>query len=106
MVPGGVPAIRDGFVVGVTNPMGAVFFAAVLPQFTDRSSGHIAFQVLFLGTVFVSIALVCDAIWSLLAAGARSWFARSPKRLARLSGAGGVALIGLGVSVALTGHKG
>jgi threonine/homoserine/homoserine lactone efflux protein len=101
----GVRAIRDGFVVGVTNPKGAVFFAAVLPQFTDRPSGHIPLQILFLGAVFVSIALICDAIWSLLAAGARSWFARSPKRLARLSGVGGVAMIGLGVSVALTGRK-
>lgn len=101
----GLRTIRDGLVIGVTNPKGAVFFAAVLPQFTDRASGRIPLQILFLGAVFVLIALIFDAIWSLIAAGARSWFARSPRRLELLSGVGGVALIGLGVSVALTGRK-
>lgn len=101
----GARALRDGFLVGVTNPKGAVFFAAVLPQFTDRSSGHIPVQILLLGAVFVVIALVFDATWSLVAAGARTWFARSPKRLARINGAGGCAMIGLGVTVALTGQR-
>ncbi|HEY3502715.1 MAG TPA: LysE family translocator [Actinocatenispora sp.] len=107
MVPGthGVRALRDGFLVGVTNPKGAVFFAAVLPQFTDRASGHIPLQILLLGAVFVVIALVFDAAWSLLAAGARTWFAGSPKRLARINGTGGCAMIALGAAVALTGQK-
>jgi threonine/homoserine/homoserine lactone efflux protein len=102
---GRIKALRDGFVVGVTNPKGAVFFAAVLPQFIDRPTGHITSQILVLGAVFVLIALVCDAMWSLIADRARAWFAHSAKRREMLGGAGGVALIGLGVSVALTGGK-
>jgi threonine/homoserine/homoserine lactone efflux protein len=37
---GGVQAVREGFVVGVTNPKAVILFAAVLPQFVNRSAGH------------------------------------------------------------------
>src|SRR5580704_7236413 len=50
--------LRDGFVVGVTNPKAAVFFAAILPQFADPSRGGVPFQMLLLGLVFVAIAMV------------------------------------------------
>ncbi len=55
--------IRDGFVVGVTNPKAAVFFAAILPQFADSARGEVPLQMLLLGLVFVSIAMVCDGLW-------------------------------------------
>ncbi|MEV0842312.1 LysE family translocator [Actinocatenispora sera] len=103
--PRGTRAMRDGFLVGVTNPKGAVFFAAVLPQFTDRAHGHLSLQILLLGAVFVLIALVADAAWSLLAAGARTWFAGSPRRLARINGAGGCAMIAVGATVACTARQ-
>jgi len=32
--------IRDGFVVGILNPKGIVFNAAVTPQFIDRGDGR------------------------------------------------------------------
>ena len=32
--------IREGFIVGFTNPKGVLIFTAVLPQFIDRSEGH------------------------------------------------------------------
>ena len=46
--------LRDGFVVGLTNPKAAVFFAAILPQFVDTSLGHVPVQMLMLGLVFVA----------------------------------------------------
>ncbi len=83
---GGAPAstgrmLRDGFIVGLTNPKAIVFFAAVLPQFADRAAGHVPLQVLLLGAIFVAIALVSDSMWALTAGTARSWFTRSPRRL-------------------------
>src|SRR5215472_17872066 len=33
--------VRDGFVVGVSNPKAIVFFVAVLPQFVSRQAGHV-----------------------------------------------------------------
>ncbi|HZD68110.1 MAG TPA: LysE family translocator [Actinomycetes bacterium] len=46
--------VLDGFVVGVTNPKSAVFFAAVLPQFVAPAAGHVPLQLLALGLVFVA----------------------------------------------------
>ena len=97
-------AIWDGFVVGVTNPKTIVFFGAVLPQFIDRGAGNAPAQMLVLGLIFVVIALVSDSIWGLVASTARSWFARSPRRLEAVGGVGGLALVGLGITVAATGQ--
>ncbi|MEW2358725.1 LysE family translocator [Spirillospora sp. NPDC029432] len=98
-------ALRQGFVVGVTNPKTAVFFAAVLPQFVDPSSGHAALQMLVFGLVFGLIALLCDSLWGLAAGTARTWLTGSPRRLAAIGGTGGLMMIGLGVTVAATGRK-
>jgi threonine/homoserine/homoserine lactone efflux protein len=105
---GGRPVRRmlaDGFVVGATNPKAIVFFIAVLPQFADRATGHLPGQMLLLGGVFISIALISDSIWALVAGTARGWLARSPRRLAAIGGTGGLAMIGIGASLALTGRK-
>lgn len=98
--------IRQGFVVGVTNPKAIIFFSAVLPQFVDRASGSVPLQMLVLGSMFLAVALVCDSAWGLLAGTARDWFARSPRRLEAVGGAGGVMIIGLGTSVVVSGTAG
>jgi threonine/homoserine/homoserine lactone efflux protein len=94
----------EGFVVGVTNPKTCIFFAAVLPQFVNRDAGGVHEQMLLLGLVFTVLALVCDSAWALTASAARTWFARSPRRMAAIGGTGGLAMIGLGVAVAATGR--
>ncbi|MFY4717121.1 LysE family translocator [Streptomyces sp. LaBMicrA B280] len=102
---GGLRTLGEGFAVGVANPKTMVFFAAVLPQFVDRAQGHVPLQMLLLGLVFNVIALVSDSVWGLVASAARDWFARSPRRLSAVGGVGGLAMIGLGVTVAVTGRK-
>lgn len=102
---GGLRTFWEGFAVGVSNPKTIVFFAAVLPQFVDRAQGHVVVQMFVLGLVFNAIAVVCDSVWGLAAASARDWFASSPRRLSLVGGAGGLAMIGLGVTVAATGRK-
>ncbi len=97
-------AVRQGFVVGFANPKALIIFGAVLPQFVDRKAGHVPEQMLLLSAVAFGIALISDSIWVLAAAGIRSWFAKNPRRLAAVGGAGGVAMIVVGVSVATTGR--
>lgn len=96
--------MREGFVVGGTNPKVLAFFAAVLPQFVDRDLGHVPLQMAILGLIYVSIGLVTDSVWSVVAGTARHWLVRSPQRLAQLGGLGGVMIIGLGVQLATNGR--
>ena len=97
--------VRDGFMVGVTNPKSLVFLAAVLPQFVNHSSGSIPAQLFLLGVIFMTVALVSDSTYAWAAGTARNWFGRSPLRLSRMQGTGGLMMIGLGGSLALTGQK-
>ncbi|WP_030813588.1 LysE family translocator [Streptomyces sp. NRRL S-337] len=101
---GDLRTVADGVLVGCTNPKGIVFFAAVLPQFVDHAAGGLPAQMLVLGLVPIGIGLITDTVWGLTASAARSWFARSERRLSLIGGAGGFAMIGLGVTVAATGR--
>ncbi|MEH3033369.1 MAG: LysE family translocator [Aeromicrobium erythreum] len=97
-------SIRQGFVVGVTNPKAFVIFAAMLPPFVDRSAGHVPVQMLVLGSIAVLIGLASDSVWALVAARLRDWFARSPRRSEAMGAVGGASMVGLGVSLAVSGR--
>ena len=97
--------VADGFVVGVCNPKVIVFFAAVLPQFVDRSAGHVPQQLLVLGALFAGIALISDCAWALVAGSARAWLGRSPRRLELIGGTGGLVMIGIGATLAVSGRR-
>lgn len=97
--------VGDGFVVGVTNPKGIVFFTAILPQFADRQSGDVTMQLVVLGAIFAGVALLSDSTWALAAGTVRAWLSRSPRRLALLGGTGGLAMIAIGTRLAFTGRS-
>ena len=95
-------ALRQGFVVGVTNPKAFMIFAAVLPQFVEPGGGSVTLQMLVLGTVAVVIGLGSDSIWALVAARMREWLTATPAHGRRLGLAGGLSIIGVGVTLAAT----
>jgi threonine/homoserine/homoserine lactone efflux protein len=97
--------VREGFIVGFTNPKAIVVFTVVIPQFADPSRGHVPLQLLVLGIVFLTIGVISDSAWAIASGSARTWIARSRGRLEALAGAGGVVLIGLGLRLAVTGRK-
>ena len=96
--------LRQGFVVGVSNPKAFMVFAAVLPQFVSRGSGDVTVQMLLLGALAVVIGLLSDSVWALTAARLREWFAGTPRHARRLGWAGGVSIIGVGLTLAATGR--
>ena len=97
--------VREGFVVGITNPKAIVFFTAVLPQFVDPDGAAVPMQMVLLGLISVTVAFVSDSAWGVLAGTARAWLSGAPHRLERLGGAGGLMMIGLGARLAVTGRK-
>jgi threonine/homoserine/homoserine lactone efflux protein len=100
----GLTALRQGFLVGFTNPKAYVIFAAVLPQFVDRDRGHGSIQMMLLGLVAFAFGLLSDSAWALMASQLRRWFNASPSRGRTLGTVGGVSMIGLGVALAVTGR--
>ena len=103
--PSIVKTIRQGFIVGVLNPKTVVFFAAILPQFTDREKGHLSSQLIFLGTVFAIIAFISDSLWGILAGTFREWLSTDVKRLIRMRVTGGVIMILLGLFTILNSFR-
>jgi threonine/homoserine/homoserine lactone efflux protein len=97
--------IREGFVVGVTNPKGLIIFTAVLPTFVDRAQGHATLQLATLGVVCGLVAALSDSMWAIASGTARAWLGRSPRRLEWLSAGGGVTMIALGAGLAITGRR-
>lgn len=101
----GARLLVEGFVVGVTNPKSIAFFLAILPQFVDLHAGSVPMQLFVLGAIVVAIGVACDAIWVLLASGAREWFGRSPRRIEAMGATGGGLMIGLGAFLLLWSEK-
>jgi threonine/homoserine/homoserine lactone efflux protein len=93
---------RDGAVVNILNPKTALFFYAFLPQFLDPDRGAVALQALFLGVIFVTIALVSDSVWALASGSAADWLKARPVAVKVERWVSGTVLVGLGAAAALT----
>lgn len=105
-VPRSDPAsFFQGLTVGATNPKTIVFLAAILPQFVNRAGGHVTGQILLLGLIFATIAVVSDTVWVLAAGAFRTWFARSPRRLEIVGGFGGLSIAAVGAAFLVSGRK-
>ena len=98
-------AMRQGYVVGVSNPKAFMIIGALLPQFVLPEAGHVPVQLLLLGLVAVVIGLVSDSVWAVVASRVRDWFTASPKRGEAIGVVGGTSMIGLGISLAVAGQE-
>lgn len=90
---------RQGFIVNLLNPKSAIFFVAILPQFVDRTRGSAWLQVMVLGTIFLTMAVVSDGAW-VLCAGWVSGRLRTRRAQRVESTLSGAVLIALGVIAA------
>ena len=96
---------KDGVVVSVLNPKIAVFFLAFLPQFVVPSRGPVAHQVLFLGLLYVGLALCTDSAYAVLSGRLRRWLGSRVVQGPWPRYASGVVYLGLGVSTALAERR-
>jgi threonine/homoserine/homoserine lactone efflux protein len=98
-------ALRQGFLVGASNPKSIVSLVAVLPQFVaTASSTPVALQMLLIGLGGGVVQVSIETTWVCAAGGLRSWFRRRPRRIRTVKATGGVAMIGLAGKLALEGR--
>jgi threonine/homoserine/homoserine lactone efflux protein len=91
----------QGIVVNVLNPKTAIFFLAFLPQFVDPRRGPVALQIVVLGTCFVTLGMLSDGAYALLAGTLARRIRRTPRGHRHLDRASGVVYLGLGAGAAL-----
>ena len=96
---------RDGFVVNLFNPKTAIFFLAFLPQFVDPGRGVLHWQILVLGLTFMSLGIVSDGVFALVAGTAGNFLRRNRRFLRSQRWFAGTSFIGLGVTAALATRK-
>jgi threonine/homoserine/homoserine lactone efflux protein len=90
----------QGVVVNVLNPKTALFFFAFLPQFVDPDKGSAALQIGILGLLFVTLAVISDSVWALVAGSASERLRDSRRFLAVQRYVSGSVFVGLGALTA------
>jgi threonine/homoserine/homoserine lactone efflux protein len=96
-------SFRQGLASNLLNPKIAVFFTSLLPQFVDSHHAH-SRDLLLLGVLFNCIGVVWLLAYAELASRGRDVLrrARVKRALDKLSG---VALVGLGIRLAVEGRR-
>ena len=94
----------EGFLVQLLNPKVAVFFVAYFPQFLDTSAALVP-QVLLLGTLYVSVAVISDLIYVFAASRLASRLRGSARARLRFARGSAVTYVALGVLAAVSGNR-
>ena len=95
----------QGVWVNILNPKTALFFFAFLPQFVNVDGAPVGLQILFLGTLLVTMGIVTDGIYAVAAGGLGSWLKERPKVITAQRWFAGGVFISLGLATALSGGK-
>jgi threonine/homoserine/homoserine lactone efflux protein len=96
-----IAPLREGFVVGATNPKSLAFLAALLPRSVEPAAGGAVLQMAALGVVFCIAAILVDSAWVLAAARLRRRVAAAPARMRWATRASGAVLVTLGLLLLL-----
>jgi threonine/homoserine/homoserine lactone efflux protein len=95
----------QGVLVSIFNPKIALFFLAFLPQFVVPGRWPIPQQVLFLGFVYVGLALITDGTYAMLAAQLQRRLSSRIMKSPLPRYVSGSVFVGLGLSTVLTGSR-
>jgi len=91
----------QGVMTEVLNPKTALFFLSFIPQFVNRSHGHIFGQFILLGAISVTLNTTADIVVTLLAGPLGQRIRQSARFRRRQRTLTGAVMIGLGAYVAL-----
>lgn len=75
---GGIRLFLMGLLTNLLNPKIAALYLALLPQFIDRSAGHVLEQTLVLGAIQIACSLTANAAFILTAGTVSAFLMRRP----------------------------
>lgn len=93
---------KKGILMNILNPKVSLFFLALLPQFVNPTQGHVAFQMLILGIVFLVQALVLFSLFSIFAGKVRKLIIGQPAIAKRLNMIQGILFTFIGIQIAIS----
>ncbi|KPN94869.1 LysE family translocator [Lysinibacillus sp. ZYM-1] len=93
---------KKGILMNILNPKVSLFFLALLPQFVNPSHGHVAFQMLILGIVFLVQAFMLFLLFSIFAGKVRSIIIGKPAIAKRLNMVQGILFTFIGIQIAIS----
>ncbi|HUR69756.1 MAG TPA: LysE family translocator [Candidatus Thermoplasmatota archaeon] len=92
--------IGQAFLTNLLNPKAALFFVALLPQFTRQTGDALFGELLGLGLLVVAMSLAVNVLYALLAARVAGWFRRN-ERAVKVQRWGSAGLLGIIAALAL-----
>lgn len=92
---------NQGVIVNILNPKTALFFFAFLPQFADPARGSVAMQIFILGLLLVTMGLLTDGTYAILAGTAGNWLKNNLRLLRVQRYFAGTVYVALGMVTAI-----
>jgi RhtB (resistance to homoserine/threonine) family protein len=93
-------AFKQGILIDLFNPKVAIFFMAFLPQLVRNEHGSVPFQLLFLGSIIIVIAIIIETIYVLLASKLTEKMRHNKKISLWFDRLVGTLFLGLGIKLA------
>ncbi|MFT4153348.1 LysE family translocator [Parafilimonas sp.] len=96
---------RDAMLTNILNPKVALFFIAFLPQFINPSQQNTVFPFLLLGATFIITGTIWCFVLAIFSSAIFSKLKSNKKVSYYINKVCGIALVGLGIKVALSERK-
>lgn len=95
----------QGVLSNVLNPKIAIFFLAFLPQFVEKGSSQVTWQMVFLGVTFACFGLCFLLVVGYFSGTIGRWLTQRPRYAQSIQRLAGGILIGLGIRLVFTEQK-
>ena len=93
-------AYLRGVITNLANPKQVTFVVALLPQFVDRSLGHVPLQFAILGLIFIGFEALVDGTVGLMAGRIGTWLSRRRRARQALDAGAGTIMVALAARLA------
>jgi threonine/homoserine/homoserine lactone efflux protein len=93
-------AYLRGLLTNMANPKSVTFFVALLPQFVDRSLGHVTLQFAVLGVIVIALGSIFESAVAVMAGRFGSWLKRRRRARQALDIGAGTVMIALAARLA------